>query len=109
MPRILTTAAVITCPHGGSVSIISTNVSTKAGGAAMVRPDDTFMVAGCAFTIPAGPHPCTTVAWQSPSARVKAAGGFVLTEASIGLCKAADQAVQGTAMIVSTQPRAAAQ
>jgi hypothetical protein len=108
MAEILTTASSIMCPHGGSVSIVSSNTSTRAGGAAMVRPSDTFIVAGCAFSLPAGPHPCVTVEWQAPAATTKAAGAAVLTRNSIGLCKAADQAVQGAAIVQNTQTRAAA-
>jgi hypothetical protein len=109
MGKILTTAATILCPHGGSVSIVSSNTTTKAGGAAMVRASDTFIVAGCAFSTPAGPHPCVSIMWQAPATRVKAAGDPVLTDASIGLCQAADQAVQGTAIIQTTQAGVAAQ
>ena len=110
MGNILTTADVVMCPHGGSVSMAPGNTRAKAGGAFIVRPGDTFTVAGCPFTLPSGtPHPCVTVQWQMPAARTKAVSDNVLTRDSIGLCKAADQAVQGTAMIQQTQTKASAQ
>jgi len=109
MGQMLTTAATLLCPHGGSVSIASANARAKAGGAFIVRPTDTFLVSGCPFTIPSGPpHPCLTVEWQMPASQVTAAGGPALTTDSIGLCKAADQAVQGAVQILNTQARASA-
>lgn len=110
MGSILSTADVLMCPHGGSVSMVSSNTRAKVGGAFIVRPGDTFIVGGCPFTLPSGtPHPCVTVQWQMPAARTKAASDNVLTRDSIGLCQAADQAVQGTVMIQQTQTRASAQ
>jgi hypothetical protein len=77
--------------------------------ALMVRSEDVFVVAGCTFNIGVSPHPCVTVEWQSPSGRVKAGGAYVLTTSSIGLCKAADQAPQGTVLIQKNQTKADAQ
>jgi hypothetical protein len=112
MGNILTAADVMTCPHGGPVSISSLQTAVKAG-AAVVRPDDVFTIAGCAFMIGPTPHPCVLVEWQMPAACVKAgsagAASAVLTTASIGLCKAADGAPQGTVMIQQTQMKASAQ
>jgi len=44
-----------------------------------------------------------------PALKVKVLGDFVLTEESVGLCVAADQAVQGTVMVQTTQPKVAGQ
>jgi hypothetical protein len=38
--------------------------------------------------------------------RLQHASDFVLSEASIGICLAGDQAPQGVALIIATQPRA---
>ena len=112
MGKILTTSDVMLCPHGGQVSITATHASVSAG-ATVVRASDVFTVAGCAFMIGTSPHPCVTVEWQMPAMRVKAgdmgAAQSVLTSDSIGLCKAADQAAQGTVMIQQTQQKASAQ
>lgn len=111
MGQILTTADIMMCPHGGQVSISAVQTSASAG-ALMVRPGDVFSIAGCAFMIGPSPHPCVLVEWQSPATRVKAgnqgSADFVLTTASVGLCKAADQAAQGTVIIQKTQMKASA-
>lgn len=108
MPALLTTASVLMCPHGGTVTATSSNTRAKAG-AFLVRPSDTFMIAGCALSTPAGPHPCMTVQWVKSALRCKAAGDFMLAQDSVGLCLAGDQAPQGTVLIQSTQARASGQ
>ena len=83
--------------------------NTKAlAGAPILRVDDTFTVAGCPLNISGSPHPCITVKWQNPSRQTKADGGQALTTDSMGLCQAADQAVQGPVQIISTQMKASA-
>jgi hypothetical protein len=112
MGQILTVSDVMMCPHGGTVTISSLQASVSAG-ALVVRPGDVFTIAGCVLNVAGAPHPCVTVEWQSPSTRVKAgdpgSAAFVLTTASVGLCKAADQAPQGMAIVQPAQVRASAQ
>ena len=108
MPGLLNIASVMMCPHGGTVQAVSGNTRTRAGGAAALRASDTFVVVGCPFSTPAtGPHPCVEVRWVQSAARSRAVGDFTLTEASVGLCVAPDQAVQGTVLIAATQPQTA--
>jgi hypothetical protein len=45
------------------------------------------------------------VQWVQPAAKSKVKGDFTLTESSVGLCVAGDQAAQGTVMIVNTQSK----
>jgi hypothetical protein len=97
------------CPHGGTVSIVTSNARVSAGGDFLVRASDTFLIAGCPFVLGIVPHPCMQVQWVQPAARSQALSDFTLTEASVGLCVAADQAVQGPVQIVSTQPQVAGQ
>lgn len=104
---VLTTADIMMCPHGGQVSMVSSQSKVNAG-AQVLRPSDTFTIAGCAFSTPGGPHPCVTVEWQNPSQKVSAVSNNVLTKASIGMCKAGDQAVQGVVMIQQTQTKVTA-
>ena len=107
---VLTTADVIMCPHGGSVSLSSSQSKVMAGGAALLRPGDSFSISGCSFSTPAtGPHPCVSVQWMSPSQTTSAASDHVLTKSSIGLCMAGDQAPQGSVMIQQTQMKVSAQ
>ena len=57
---------------------------------------DTYPVAGCAFTVPAGkPQPCVKVQWTQPAPRVKVGGQPVILQASAGLCHSAEQIPQG--------------
>ena len=105
MPKLLTTSSTLMCPHGGTVSIISANTRAKAGGSFVARASDTYLIAGCVLNVAGAPHPCVSVRWVQPAARVKVMGDFVVNAASTGLCVAADQAVQGTVLVLMTQPR----
>jgi hypothetical protein len=97
------------CPHGGTVTAVSSNTRVKAGGDLLLLSSDTFTVAGCPFILGLVPHPCVQVQWVQPAARSTAINTATLTEASVGLCVAADQAVQGTVMIVVTQEQVTGQ
>jgi hypothetical protein len=100
----LTTASVLMCPHGGSVSIVSANTRAKAGGAPIVTASDTFTIAGCPFTLPGPtPSPCVRVQWIVPAMRFKAGGAQALDAGSTGLCMAATGAPQGPVLVQSTQ------
>jgi hypothetical protein len=86
----------------------SSNTRAKAGDF-LVRMSDTFTIAGCAFSTPAGPHPCVRVQWVKSTLRCRAGGDFMLSQDSVGLCLAADQVPQGTVLIQSTQMRVSGQ
>lgn len=105
MAGLLNTASVLMCPHGGTVSAISSNARVSAAGSFVLRPSDTFLIAGCPFVVGVVPHPCVQVQWVVPDAQSKAMSDFTLSEQSVGLCVAADQAPQGTVLITFTQPR----
>jgi hypothetical protein len=105
MPAILQMGATIQCPHGGTVTPIPSNVKVSVNGAFALLVSDVFIVAGCPFMIGPKPSPCLTVEWQSPSNKVKVNGTAVLLQTSIGLCKSPEQAVQGTALIISAQTK----
>jgi hypothetical protein len=102
---LLTTASSLQCPHGGKVTIASANAKAKAG-VALALATDTFAVVGCAFQISGAPHPCVTVRWIAVNLHASVDGQPGLTEASAGLCLAADQAPQGPVSVISTQPKA---
>ena len=105
MPNLLTIASSLMCPHGGTVQIISANTRVTAGGDYLARSSDTFVIAGCAFTLPpAVPSPCLQVQWAQTAEQSQTMGDFNLTEASVGFCLAATQAPQGTVLITTTQP-----
>ncbi len=104
MPPLLTTASVLMCPHGGTVTA-SPGASKATADAVLVRKGDSFSIAGCPFVIASAPHPCVSVNWIVAASRVKHAGDFVLTAGSVGLCIAGDQAPQGSVIVSSTQAK----
>src|SRR4051812_44167567 len=104
MGNLLTTSSVLMCPHGGSVQITSSNTKASAGSP-LVRSSDTFTVAGCAFNISGAPHPRVRVQWIVPALRGKAGGDPLLSQDSVGLCLAGDQAPQGPVQVVTTQAK----
>ncbi len=105
MPGLLNSSSVMMCPHGGQVQAITTNTRTKLAGDFALRQSDTFVIAGCPFILGLVPHPCVQVQWVQPALQSQALGDFTLTEASVGFCVAADQAVQGAVLILLTQPQ----
>ncbi len=104
MPGMLTTASVMMCPHGGMVQASPSSSQLQVGGASVLTAADTFIIAGCPFLIVLVPHPCVSINWVQPATRGSRGGAPVLTQASLGLCVAADMAVQGPVVIVSAQP-----
>lgn len=110
MGALLTTASMLMCPHGGTVTAISSNTQATAGGSPLVRASDTFIISGCPFTLPPSvPSPCMTVQWIQTDTQSKAAGDFTLSMNSMGLCLAATQAPQGTVLINNTQQKVTGQ
>lgn len=106
MPPLVTPATTMMCPHGGTVT--GTPGSAKAqAGAPVLRMSDTFLIAGCPFTLPGPvPSPCVSVQWVQTATRVKHGGDFALTLGSVGLCLAATQAPQGTVLLSGGQAKA---
>jgi uncharacterized Zn-binding protein involved in type VI secretion len=105
MANLLNSSSVMMCPHGGTVSAISSNTRVQAGGGPVLRSSDSFIIAGCPFVLGTAPHPCVSVNWVQPDARSQVMGDFTLSQQSVGLCVAGDQAVQGAVLITSTQPQ----
>jgi hypothetical protein len=104
------TSASLQCPHGGKVTIVSSNTRAKADGQTLALASDTFTIAGCGFTQPGPkPSPCVRVQWTVPDTRVKVGGMPTLSKSSIGLCISAESVPQGPVTIVSTQTKASTQ
>jgi hypothetical protein len=106
MAALITTASSLQCPHGGMVSIVSSNAQVQAS-APLALATDTFTIAGCPFQIPVGvgtvPHPCVSVQWVKPNVLTSVNGTPTLAQDSIGLCLAADQAPQGPVSVVQAE------
>ena len=105
MPALLTTASVMQGQHQGLVQVESQNTRVRIAGAFALRATDTFTIVGCIFSTAAGPHPCVRVEWSTTAARSRVVGDPTLTESSLGLCIAGDEAVQGAVAISGVQGR----
>jgi hypothetical protein len=71
---------------------------------------DSFLVAGCAFTVPPGkPQPCVKVQWMVPATRVRIGGQFAILQSSSGLCQSAEQIPGGPPSVVVSQLRVTGQ
>ncbi len=103
---LLHVGATAICPHGGQVSIISSNTRVLVSSQPVATLNDTYLVAGCAFTVPPGkPQPCIKVQWLVPATRVKVGGQPVILQASTGLCQSPEQIPQGPPNVLVTQLR----
>jgi hypothetical protein len=110
MAALLTSSSILMCPHGGTVSAVTSNTQVKAAKDFVLRQSDTFLITGCPFVIPGiGPHPCVQVQWVQAALQTQVVSDFALTEESVGLCVAADQVVQGSVLICFAQPQASGQ
>jgi hypothetical protein len=98
----LTTLSSIQCPHGGRAILTTANPHASAG-ARMLLESDVHAVVGCPFF--AGPKysPCLTIWWSAGAGTVTINGTAVLVQSSVGQCKNDSGAVQGIAIIASTQ------
>jgi hypothetical protein len=105
MANLLNSSSIMMCPHGGMVSVTTTNTRAQAAGGPILRASDTYLIVGCPFVLGIPPHPCVQVQWVMPDTRSRVLSDFTLSEESLGLCVAGDQAVQGSVLILSTQPR----
>lgn len=103
---VLHVGATALCPHGGPLSVISSNARVKVSGQPVATLSDTYTITGCAFTVPGPkPQPCVTVQWLVPASRVRVGGQPVILQTSSGLCQSAEQIPQGPPNIVVTQVR----
>lgn len=109
MAAILQLGCQIMCPHGGQCMPSTQNSSVQVDGAFALLSDDTFNISGCTFMLPPStPHPCMTISWSSPAQKVTVNGSAVLLETSQGQCTAADQTVQGMAIVSAVQSKVTA-
>jgi hypothetical protein len=98
----ITTSSTLTCPHGGTVQIVSSNTKASVNGVYAALASDTFTIAGCPFqlpTTPPTPSPCVTVQWLVTDVQSTVGGTPTLSASSTGLCLAATQAPQGPVSI----------
>jgi hypothetical protein len=106
---IVNVGASAMCPHGGQVTIVSSNTRVLATGMPLATMADQFMVAGCVFTVPPGvPQPCLKVQWMTPAVRVLINGQPPILQASTGLALSATGIPGGPPIVAATQMRVVA-
>jgi hypothetical protein len=110
MPGALVqTLATGTCSHGGQLQAVGTGARVLLSGQPAVLATDIHPIAACPFQIPVGagtkPSPCVTAAQFVPATRVFVLGVPVALNTSVGVGKSIEQAPQGPASFVATQPR----
>jgi hypothetical protein len=76
---VLTAGAVLTCSHGGTVTITPAQTRALASGSPIATMSDQFIVAGCPG-VPPAPAVCTKVQWIGASSRVTASGQPILVQ-----------------------------
>ena len=106
---MLTVNSTLLCPHGGSVSAVSTNSRVRFDGAPVVVQTDTFLVSGCPFQIPIGtgtkPSPCIKLQFVTAATRVRVGGTPALLNTDTALSLSAEQAPQGPPTVALVQFR----
>jgi hypothetical protein len=104
---LLHVGATILCPHGGQVSIVSSNTHVLLGGQPASTAADTYTIAGCPFQVPAGPttkpQPCVRVQWTVPATRVRVTQQPAVLQTSTGMCFSAEGIPQGPPNVTVTQ------
>jgi hypothetical protein len=96
------------CPHGGTVTAISSDTRVFVTGMPVATMADQYLVAGCAFNVSGAPMPCLRVQWLTSATRVLVNGVPPITALSTGLSMLVTGAPAGPPIIVQTQPRVSA-
>ena len=98
--------AAAICPHAGQVTTIPTNTRVLVSAQPVATLADTYLVAGCVFTVPGPkPQPCVRVQWLVPAMRVLVNRQPAILQTSTGLCLSVEQIPQGPPTVVMTQGR----
>lgn len=97
--------ALVACPHGGSVSVITGNNRVFVNKQPVATITDSFVVSGCHYTDSVAPSQCLTIKWLFPAKRVFVNGKNVILSNSVGVCQNTDQVPQGPPNVLNTQLR----
>lgn len=97
--------ATIVCPHGGQVKVVPSATRLTLSGMSPLTVSDIATISGCSFNVSGAPSPCLTVEWLAPATRVTVEGAAPVLSSSVGLCKNAASAPQGTAIVAGFQTR----
>jgi hypothetical protein len=69
----------------------------------MLLESDVHSIAGCSFFAGSKYSPCLTIEWAAGASALSVKGTKVLVKSSVGTCKNDGGAIQGTAVVASTQ------
>ena len=98
---VMTTAAVLTCPHGGKVTVLPSQLRALAANGLIATATSQMVVAGCTFTAP-----CVKVQWANASPRVLVSGHPMLLQAPpTGPGNGACAPTPAPPVVVTVQPR----
>jgi hypothetical protein len=97
----------ISCPHGGSLTVRPRGTSVTLRDQGAFTLDDFSgpapVISGCQFYMGNVPSPCMHVKWSMEAANVEIDGSPALLSTSVGECRTAAQATQGTALVSGFQ------
>lgn len=89
--------------------LTTTNTTLTVDGAPALLESDIHPVVGCPFTIPPSKYsPCVRIEWSAGATKMSNKGTKVLVRSSIGKCYSAENAMQGIAIIATTQIKTSA-
>ena len=97
---------MVQCPHQIPAQMIAASARVKVGGQPVLVVNDTFIIAGCPFTVGTKYQGCVKITWIVPATRVKVGGQFTLLQNSTGLCQSAEQIPNGPPSVTVVQMRA---
>lgn len=104
---LLHQGAMLICPHGGQVQLAGFSARVRVSGQAVAVQNPRSSVAGCPFTVTAGPAtiptPCIGASWLTAAQRVQASGQSVLLMNSQALCE--NPVAPGPAAVQQAQSR----
>ncbi len=103
---ILHVGAIVQCPHQIPAQMIAASARVKVGGQPVLVVNDTFIIAGCPFSVSGKYQGCVKILWVAPATRVKAGGRFVVLQNSTGICQSADPIANGPPSVNVVQMRA---
>jgi uncharacterized Zn-binding protein involved in type VI secretion len=97
------------CPHGGQVSVVTSNTRVLLNGQPVATMKDTFPVAGCTFSVPGPkPQPCVRVQWIAAATRVLVMGSPPITLTATGLALSVEGIPGGPPTVIRTQLKVSA-
>lgn len=100
---ILTTASIVTCPHGAPIAATGVASRVLIGGVPVLTIAVTAVVQGCPLQPPV--QSCASVTWETCASRVFADGKPVVLQSSSGMCLSHAGQPAGPAMAMDVQTR----